>query len=129
MNIKILAVAVSSILASAPVLAHHAFSAQFDAEKPCTITGAVTKLEWQNPHTWFYIDAKDDAGIVTSWAIEMASPNLLMRNGWTRDAMKIGDIVRVEGYLAKDGSNTANARLVVLTETGQTLFTGPRGGR
>ncbi|HEX7080102.1 MAG TPA: DUF6152 family protein [Gammaproteobacteria bacterium] len=106
---------------------HHAFSATFDVDKPIELTGMVTKLEWQNPHTWFYMDVTDEHGKVASWAVELASPNLLMRNGWTRDSMKVGDVVRVDGYHAKDGSNTANAKAIVLTATGETLLTGPAG--
>src|SRR5215213_6402968 len=85
--------------------AHHSFSAEFDANKTFKMTGTVTKVEWMNPHTFFYIDVIDDTTKkVTNWAMEMGSPNGLMRNGWTRTTMKIGDVVTVEGSLAKDGS-------------------------
>ena len=105
------------------VAAHHSFSAEFDEKAPFKLSGAVTKVEWQNPHTFFYIDVTDDkTGKVTNWAMEMGSPNGLMRNGWTRNTMKIGDKVTVEGSLAKDGSPTGNARSVTMTETGQRLF-------
>ena len=105
-------------------LAHHSFSAEFDANKRATFTGAVTSVEWRNPHTWFYVDVKDDAGNVVNWGFELASPNLLLRSGWTRSSMKVGDQVSVEAYLAKNGANIANAHAVTLTSTGQSLFTG-----
>jgi hypothetical protein len=127
MRIKcVLVVAGLALLAGAwPTSAHHAFSAQFDANKPFDLTGTVTKVEWMNPHTYFYIDVKDEkTGEMTNYAMEMGSPNVLMRNGWNRNTLKIGDEVRVEGSLAKDGTATGNARSVVLTSTGQRLFAG-----
>lgn len=111
-----------ALLFSAGVSAHHSFSAEFDASKPFKMTGTVTKVEWMNPHTFFYIDVSDEKGKVTNWAMEMGSPNGLMRAGWTRNTMKIGDKVTVEGSLAKDGSPTGNARSVTMASTGQRLF-------
>lgn len=103
--------------------AHHSFAAEFDASKPFKLTGLVTKVEWQNPHTFFYIDVTDTAtGKVTNWAMELGSPNGLMRAGWTRNTLKIGDIVSVEGSLARTGEPLGNARVVILTSTGQRLF-------
>ena len=125
MNTKsfIVGAVMALLLAVSPVVAHHSFSAEFDANKPFTMTGTVTKVEWMNPHTFFYIDVLDEkTGKVTNWAMEMGSPNGLMRNGWTRNTMKIGDKVSVEGSLAKDGSPTGNARVVILAETGKRLF-------
>lgn len=112
-----------SLLASSG-LPHHSFSSQFDAEKPIKLTGTVTKVEWQNPHAWFYIDVEDDSGNISNWGMELASPNLLLRRGWTRSSMKVGDPITVEGFHARDGSKTGNARLVTLTATGQTLSMG-----
>jgi hypothetical protein len=110
------------LVTSAPLLAHHSFAAEFDASKPLKLTGTVTKLEWTNPHTWFFVDVKGEDGKVTNWGFEMGSPNGLMRSGWTRNSMKVGDMVTVEASRAKDGSNNANAKSVTLASTGKTLF-------
>ncbi|MBZ5579124.1 MAG: hypothetical protein LAP40_21385 [Acidobacteriia bacterium] len=110
-------------LAAVPALAHHSFAAEYDGQKPVTMTGTVTKVEWMNPHARFYIDVKDESGKVTNWELELGSPNGLMRRGWTRHSMKEGDVVTVNGSLAKDGSNLANARTVKLAD-GKSLFAG-----
>ena len=116
-------VGVLLLTGAAAVFAHHSFAAEFDAAKPMKLTGLVTKVEWQNPHTFFYIDVTDTATRkVTNWAIELGSPNGLMRQGWTRNTLKIGDIVSVEGSLARSGEPLGNARIVILTSTGQRLF-------
>ncbi len=133
--------AVAVFAASVPMMAHHSFAAEFDAQKAMKLTGSVTKVEWMNPHTYFYIDVTEicegtpagrgqepawkcspaDKSAVPNWGLEMGSPNGLMRQGWTRNSMKIGDVVTVEGSRAKDGSNIGNARSVTLAG-GQRLF-------
>ena len=115
---------VSLLLAGRAVVAHHAFSAEFDAEKRVKLTGPVTRLDWTNPHAWIYVDVKDETGKVANWGFELASPNGLMRSGWTRFSLKPGDVVTVEGARAKNGSNNANAEVVIVASTGQKLFAG-----
>jgi len=106
-----------------PAFAHHSFAAEYDSTKPMTATGEVTKVEWMNPHARFYVDMKDEAGKVTNWEFELGSPNGLMRQGWTRNSLKVGDSISVEGYMAKDGSKLANARTVKLSD-GRKVFAG-----
>ena len=112
-----LAVLVAALLATSaiPLLAHHSFAAEFDSSKPISVTGVVTKVEWMNPHTYFYVDVKDpQTGKVTNWACEMGSPNGLTRQGWTRSTLKVGMIITFDGTRAKDGTNKANARNVTV---------------
>lgn len=112
------------LLAAATDGAHHSIGAEFDAEKPLKQTGLVTKIEWRNPHVLFFIDVTDENGTVTTWGWETSSPNRLMRRGWTRNSMRIGDVVSVEGCAARDGSARANTYTVVLTASGRRLFGG-----
>jgi hypothetical protein len=118
--------AVLLTLAIAPLYAHHAFSAEFDAKKPVKMTGVVTRVEFINPHSWIHIDVKDETGKVTSWMIEGGSPNTLFRRGINKDSLPKGTVVVVDGYQAKDGSNRANGRDVTL-EDGRKLFLGGSG--
>jgi Family of unknown function (DUF6152) len=123
MKLLLATTAIALLAAAAAVAAHHSFAAEFDASKPFKLTGVVTKVEWQNPHTIFYLDITDErTKKVTNWSFEMGSPNGLMRNGWTRNTLKVGDEATVEGSLARDGSPHGNARAVVLTSTGKRLF-------
>jgi hypothetical protein len=114
---------------SMPAAAHHSFAAEFDGSKVVTMTGRVSKVEWTNPHAFFYIDVKNEqTNEVANWAAELNSPNSLMRLGWTRDSMKVDDVVTVTGSLAKDGSKLLNARTIIMTKTGQRLFAGSSDG-
>jgi hypothetical protein len=103
--------------------AHHSFAAEYDGSKPVTLKGKVTKFDWVNPHSWVYIDVADDKGNVANWACETAPPNMLYRQGWRKDSLKAGDEVVIDGFMAKDGSHTLNAR-TVQTPDGKRFFTG-----
>ena len=129
MNLRLIAVFAAVLhMTATPSFPHHSFAAEFDLKLPVTLTGTVTKLEWASPHVWFYIDVKDNAGTLTNWGLEMAAPNSLLRAGWTRNSMKAGDLVTVDGFKARNGSNNANVSSVVLTATGQRLFSGSNPG-
>jgi hypothetical protein len=113
---------VVSMAASGRALAHHSFAAEFDESKPVKLTGTVTKVEWTNPHTWFFMDVKNADGSVANWGFELGGPAQLLRLGWKRDSMKVGDVVTVDAMRARDNSNNANAQGVTLASTGQRLF-------
>ena len=106
-----------------PAAAHHSFSAVFDRNQPAKFSGVVTKIEWSNPHAWFYVDVKDDAGHVKNYACETGPPNILVRNGWRKDSLKVGDKVSISGYRAKDGTDTFSTSEVVLPD-GRKVFSG-----
>lgn len=127
MRTFLLTVAAFSLVSAAR--AHHSFSAEFDADKPVTLTGTVTSVDWRNPHVWFYIDVQGDGGSTSNWGFELASPALLLRNGWTATSLTIGDVVMVDAYRAKNGSNHANAHEITLAATGKRLFTGSSSGQ
>ena len=116
----------AGLLPGVPVLAHHSFAAEYDATKPITLSGTVTKVEWLNPHTRFYVDVKDDTGKVVNWEFELGSPNQLSRRGWTRHSLNVGDAVTVDGYPAKDGAHLANVRTTKLAD-GRKVFAGSAG--
>jgi len=114
-------------LSTTVALAHHAFAAQYDRNKPAKFTGPVTKIEWINPHARFFMDVKDAGGKVVSWEVELAASAILTRRGWKRSDLKVGDSVTVDGFRAKDGSSMLNASSVVLSD-GKKLFGGSVGG-
>ena len=101
--------------------AHHSFAAEYDRNKPVTLMGPVTRVEWMNPHVYFYIDVKEPAGTAATWAIEGGAPNTLYRAGWRKDSLKIGDVVTVHGYLARDGTKLANMSTVILADGREVL--------
>ncbi|HEX4275741.1 MAG TPA: DUF6152 family protein [Bryobacteraceae bacterium] len=112
------------LISTVPLFAHHSFEAEYDFNKPMKVTGIVTKMEWMNPHARFYVDVKDESGKVTNWNFELGAIPVLLKQGWRKDALKVGDKVSVEGFLAKDGSrHMANARRVLLPD-GRRVFGG-----
>jgi hypothetical protein len=118
-----LAVFALGLVSAASMFAHHSFSAEFDSSKPVTLKGKVIKVDWLNPHIWIYVDVKDESGKLVHWQCEGGAPNSLTRNGWTKNELKEGDAVTIEGTLAKDASNTCNASRVALPD-GRRVFAG-----
>ncbi len=134
MTARWIALAATVVLAAVPLMAHHSFSAEYDATKPVKVTGVVTRVEWQNPHIWFYVDVKGENGKVTNWGFSGGAPGQLMRRGITRDRIQPGMVVVVEGFHAKDGSNNGSGGKVTF-EDGRSVFTAsaedklPDGGK
>ncbi len=122
----VVGVGLGLLVGAAPVVAHHAFSAEFDADMPVSLTGTVTKMEWVNPHSWIHIDVTKDDGTVESWMIEGGAPNALLRRGFNKNSLPPGIIIAVEGYQAKDGAMRANGRDITF-EDGSKLFVGSSG--
>jgi uncharacterized protein DUF6152 len=116
------AMAAGLVLAHGTVFAHHAYTAEFDTTKPVKLTGAITRLEWSNPHIWIYLDVKDDKGKVTNWGFSASPPGMLARRGITKNSLKIGDVLTISGHRAKDGSNNASGNVVTFADGRETLI-------
>ena len=122
-NFYVIAAAAALLALATPAVAHHSFAAEFDSEKPVTVQGIVTKMDWVNPHSWIYVDVKDQSGKVVNWRFEMGPPNSLLRMGWRKDSIPVGTPVEIQGYRAKTGEAVANAKQVKLPD-GRELFSG-----
>ena len=130
-GLAVLFTAIALLASGGSLAAHHSFAAQFDITKPITLTGAVTRLEWANPHIYFYMDVSGAGGKPANWAVEGMAPSVLYRAGWRKDSVKIADVVTVNGYLARDGSKLVNLQSAILAD-GRNLFVGqqpPQKGR
>ena len=119
---RLLAIAAGLLLWQTFLLAHHAYTAEFDTTKPVKLTGVVTKLEWSNPHIWIYLDVKDDKGQVTNWGFSASPPGMLLRRGITKSSLKLGDVLTISGHRAKDGSNNASGNVVRFADGRETLI-------
>lgn len=124
--LSVAVVGVGMFLATMPAAAHHSFAAEYDGNKPITLKGTITKMVWSNPHAWLYVDIKGPDGSVKNWAVEFGGPNALYRRGWRKTDLPVGQAVTIDGFLAKDGSPTANATNVTLSD-GRKLFAGTSG--
>ena len=120
--VRLCALAAILVFARGAMLAHHAYTAEFDTTKPVKVTGVVTKLEWSNPHIWIYLDVKDDKGSVTNWGFSASPPGMLLRRGITKSSLKIGDVLTISGHRAKDGSNNASGNIVTMADGRETLI-------
>ena len=124
-----IAILVTLLAVTAPLFAHHSFAAEYDSLKPVKVTGAVTRVDWQNPHAYFYVDVENaDSGRVENWAFEMGAPAVLVKQGWTKTTLHVGDVIIVEGTRAKDGGFHGNARSVYMASTGKKLGAGSSEG-
>ena len=110
------------LLASARAISHHSFAAEFDLNRPVELTGTVSHVQWTNPHAWIHVEVEGDNGSVQSWAIELLGINTLVRRGWTRETLKAGDVISIEGYGARDGSNAVNGTTVTRTDSGEMIW-------
>ena len=115
-------VSVAWLLMAAPGMTHHSFAAVFDVNRPIEFTGTVTRLDWTNPHAWIYVDVADDEGNVESWSVELLGINTLLKQGWRPNVLNPGDVVSVKGFGARDGTTSANASVVTITDTGEQLW-------
>ena len=120
-------VAIVLALTAGPALAHHSFAEAFDSHKPVTVKGVVTKIEWTNPHAHFFLDVTDDKNVTTNWTFELASPQVLVQQGWRARSLKVGDEVTVDGWMARTSATTVNARIVTLAD-GHQVSAGSSGG-